>query len=214
MGLSLKFYEEVGKLKRLRRTGWVNRSIPDPETVAEHMYRSQFVAYDLAKKMGADPVACASMMMLHDLSEARVGDITPEDGVSKEEKLARETRAMRALSRLSDNPEFLDVFREYEEKQTLRARICNDADQLECLIQALEYARQYPEKIPLLENFWSYAQARLLTEPGKAMFAELITQKNALRPRPARQTSIQAAGALPARRHASGQKRGSPKNSR
>ena len=178
--MKINFYKEVGKLKDLPRTGWVKRGIPNPETVAEHMYRSQFIAYDLAKKLGADPLACAHMMMIHDLPEARAGDMTPTCGVSKEEKSALELQAAQDLAELSGNPEFLDVFLEYEEKQTLRAQICNDADQLECLVQVLEYAHQYPEKRILLETFWPYAEAKLLTAPGKEMFADLVKQKQAL----------------------------------
>ncbi len=178
--MSFEFYHEVGKLKALPRTGWVKRGIPNPETVAEHMYRSQFIAYDLAKILGADPIACAHMMMIHDLPEARAGDITPGCGISREEKAARELKAAQELAELSGNPEFLDVFIEYEEKKTLRSHICNDADKLECLVQALEYARLYPEKRPLFESFWPYAEAALLTVPGKEMFAELLKQKHAL----------------------------------
>gem|GEM_PF-2708995 len=34
--MSIAFYEEVGRLKTLLRTGWVKRGIPDPESVADH----------------------------------------------------------------------------------------------------------------------------------------------------------------------------------
>lgn len=175
--MSLAFYEEVGKLKTLPRKGWVIRGIPNPESVADHMYRSQFVAYDLAKILGEDPVACAFMMMVHDLAEARVGDLTPHCGVSKEQKAALEFQAAKELAEISGNPEFLAVFLEYERKQTLRAHVCNDADQIECLMQVLTYSKQYPVKQPLLEDFWPYAKAKLLTEPGKKMFDELWQQK-------------------------------------
>ncbi len=178
--MNIEFYKEIGKLKNLPRTGWVKRGIPNPETVAEHMYRSQFIAYDLAKKLGVDPVACAYMIMIHDLPEARAGDLTPTCGVSKEEKAALELKAAQELAELSGNKEFLDVFLEYEGKETLRAQLCNDADQLECLVQALEYAQQYPEKRPLLETFWPSAEEKLMTIPGKEMFADLLKQKQSL----------------------------------
>jgi 5'-deoxynucleotidase YfbR-like HD superfamily hydrolase len=180
MRMVLEFYEEVGKLKKLVRTGWAKRGIPDPESVAEHMYRSQFVAYDLAKILGEDPAACAHMMMIHDLPEAKAGDITPHCGVSKEEKAKLELQAAKELADMSGNQEFLTVFLEYEGKQTLRAKICNDADRLECLMQALTYAKQYPAKQPLLEDFWHNAKGQLLTEPGKKMFGELWQQNISL----------------------------------
>ena len=178
--MNFDFYAEVGRLKRMPRTGWVKRDIPDPETVAEHMYRSQFIAYDMAKALGEDPVACAHMMMLHDLQEARAGDITPQCGMSKEEKAALELKAAQELAQLSGNPEFLDVFLEYEEKQTLRAKICHDADQLECLTQALEYAVLYPQKRGALEDFWPYAHGKLTTRVGFELFDELFARKRSV----------------------------------
>ncbi len=44
---NIAFYTLVGKLKELPRKGWVDRGIPNPETVAEHMYRSQYIAHTL-----------------------------------------------------------------------------------------------------------------------------------------------------------------------
>lgn len=176
------FYETIGNLKSLLRTGWVKRGIPHSETVAAHMYRAQFIAYDLAKKSGIDPVSCAHMMLIHDLPEAdaKVGDLTHSCGVTQDEKAALEMRAAQDFARISGNPEFLEIFIEFEEKKTLRAQICNDADQLECLMQALEYARLYPEKRGVLEDFWPYAREKLLTIAGKELFTELYRQKSLL----------------------------------
>ena len=177
---SLAFYELVGKLKSLPRAGWVRRGIPNPEIVAEHMYRSQFIAYDLAVELGADPQRCSNMMMVHDLPEALAGDITPHCGVSKEEKARKEIEAAVYLAGLSGNNDYFELFMEYERKETLCAQICNDADKLECLVQALEYAKQYPTKAKVLEDFWPYSQGKLMTEPGKRMFAKLVTRKQNL----------------------------------
>ena len=178
--MNIEFYLEVAKLKDMPRTGWVKRDIPNPETVAAHMYGSQFIAYDMAKKLGEDPVACAHLMNLHDLPEAHAGDISPTCGVSKEEKRARELKAAKELVDLSGNPEFYDAFLEYEEKTTLRSKIANDADQLDCLVMALKYARLHPEKRPLLESFWPYAQKKIITDLGHEMFGKLLRQKQGL----------------------------------
>mgnify|MGYP006273725135 CR=1 FL=1 len=177
---SIAFFTEVGRLKTLPRTGWVNRGIPSPETVAEHMYRSQFVAYDLAKAFNENAVACAHMMMIHDLPEAKAGDITPDCGISNSDKATLEMDAARELAELSGNPEFLKLFEEYEEGKTLQSRICRDADQLECLIQALEYAAAYPDKRASLEDFWPYAKKKITTEVGDTMYQELLAKKQCL----------------------------------
>ena len=178
--VNLDFYNEVGRLKRMPRTGWVQREIPNPETVAEHMYRSQFIVYDFAKATKEDPQSCVVMMMLHDLQETRAGDITPHCGISKAEKAAREFKAAQELAELSGNPEFFKVFREYEGRKTKRAQLCGDADQCECLTQALEYATLYPAKRELLENFWPYAYKKLNTSVGLAFFDQLYARKSEL----------------------------------
>lgn len=175
--MDIDFYIEMGRLKLLPRTGWVNRGIPHPASVAEHMLRSQLIAYDFATQLWESPTMCANMMMFHDLSEARAGDITPYCNVSKEEKAARELNAAKELTKLSGNREFLDVFLEYEEKKTGKAKLCNDADHLEGLLQALEYAELYPEKRASLEDFWPYAHSKLLTEPGRELYYQLFERK-------------------------------------
>ncbi len=38
----LEFCELLGKLKHLKRTGWVGKGVQEPETVACHMYRYAF----------------------------------------------------------------------------------------------------------------------------------------------------------------------------
>ena len=82
---ALKFFETIGKLKTLKRTGWVNNDIPLPESVADHMYRMSMICF-----MVTDPLInkdrLLKVCMMHDVAEAVVGDITPYDGVTKEEK--------------------------------------------------------------------------------------------------------------------------------
>lgn len=182
--MNVEFHYEVRKLKSLPRTGWVKRGIPNPETVASHTTSSQFLVYDFAKAAGEDADACARMMLVHDLPEAKAGDMTPSCGVTPEKKAEIELDAAKYLAKLSGNPEFLEIFLEYEAKQTIRAHLCNDADKLDALVQALEYAELYPEKRPSLEEFWPYAQAKLMTDIGKTTFDKLLAYKEALSPVP------------------------------
>ncbi len=130
--MNLRFYFALGGLKTLDRTGWVKREIPNPEKVDQHMYRSQYIAYDIAKELGGSPVfcmSCAFMMMVHDMPEMPflgVGDITPTCHVADKAEL--ELNAATQASVMSGNPEFLEIFKEFEAKETLRSRICTDAD--------------------------------------------------------------------------------------
>ncbi|MFH4976219.1 hypothetical protein AB6A40_002928 [Gnathostoma spinigerum] len=79
----------LDNLKHLKRTGWVNHNIAEPETVAAHMYRMAVLAMTLDNN-NADILKCIRMALIHDLAEAFVGDITPHDGISPEKKLELE----------------------------------------------------------------------------------------------------------------------------
>ena len=50
-----KYLYEVGQLKRVKRSGWWMAGIADPESVAEHSFRTALLGYILASLEGADP---------------------------------------------------------------------------------------------------------------------------------------------------------------
>lgn len=50
----LDFMVEVDKLKRVKRTGWVNSGIKDPESVADHSFSMAILAYMIAKTRKLD----------------------------------------------------------------------------------------------------------------------------------------------------------------
>lgn len=176
MSFCIKFYSELGKLKRLPRTGWVNRGIPNPESIADHTFRSQIIARDFAVAVGANPEEICELMLFHDFPEARAGDIAPSSRMSADEKLSRELDAARQLVELGGDPKILDLFKQYADKETSIAKIGNDADKLECVLQAIEYAEMYPEKRKSLEGFFPYAEQKLLTDVGKKSF-EILEKK-------------------------------------
>ncbi|KAK8756843.1 hypothetical protein V5799_000455 [Amblyomma americanum] len=50
---ALSYFMFIGKLKGIRRTGWVLRGVPDPERISGHMYRMSV----MAMMLGNDPDA-------------------------------------------------------------------------------------------------------------------------------------------------------------
>ncbi|KAL8632207.1 hypothetical protein Q9189_002117 [Teloschistes chrysophthalmus] len=104
------------------------------------------------------------LALVHDMAEAVVGDITPADGVEKEEKSRRERETMEYMtSRLlplrpasnsaDDDPGKMikEAWEEYEADETPEARFVHDVDKLELVIQALEYERDAKGKVDLGE---------------------------------------------------------------
>src|SRR5947209_16892644 len=70
-----KYLYEIGHLKRVKRSGWWMAGIVDPESVAEHSYRTAVLGYVLASLEGADPMKTATICLFHDTGEARIGDL-------------------------------------------------------------------------------------------------------------------------------------------
>lgn len=140
----LELAEIIGKLKKVKRTGWLRHKIVNPESVAEHSYRVALLTMFLAPKMGVDTDRAVKMALLHDLGEAEIGDIVTVKGAKRlsnlKNKLEKERKAMSKILSLTDNEdEYLSLFDEYEENKTIEAQLVKQVDRLEMAIQAHEY---------------------------------------------------------------------------
>ena len=70
-----------------------------PESVADHMYRMSMLSFSICDK-NVNKDLLIKICLIHDLAEALVGDITPYDGVSKEQKRMLEEVRVYTLSKL------------------------------------------------------------------------------------------------------------------
>lgn len=109
----INFLKEIGKLKKVKRTGWVLRGIKNPESVAEHTYRTTIMAMVLADrfkdKLKLDKDKLIQIALIHDIAEARVGDITPHEKISEKEKHELEKKAAKRIFSNLD-PESCDYY--------------------------------------------------------------------------------------------------------
>eukprot|EP01118_Nematostelium_gracile_P020023 TRINITY_DN9560_c0_g1_i1.p1 TRINITY_DN9560_c0_g1~~TRINITY_DN9560_c0_g1_i1.p1 ORF type:complete len:192 (-),score=63.66 TRINITY_DN9560_c0_g1_i1:46-621(-) len=98
----------------------------------------------LIPKDNIDRTKCMKLALVHDLAECLVGDITPYQGVSKEEKIRLEESAMIQLKDALSNAagqEIFDLWREYENRQSEESKIVKELDRVEMLVQAYEYEK-------------------------------------------------------------------------
>ncbi|WP_125776174.1 HD domain-containing protein [Antribacter gilvus] len=144
------FAHEMGVLKRLRRAGWWQAGVRDPESVAEHSLRVAQLAALIAAEEGADPARAAYLGLWHDSQETRITDLPhsarPYLGKANNETITRDQVAYLPDAAAKTVSEAVV---EYEAQGTLEARCAKDADKLECLLQALEYraaGHQYVQK--------------------------------------------------------------------
>ncbi|MGH7882830.1 MAG: HD domain-containing protein [Candidatus Dormibacteraceae bacterium] len=139
----ITFLHEVGFLKRLPRAGWLMVGVERPESVAEHSFRTAIIGMVLATLEGADVGLTASLCLLHDSPESRIGDV-PSVGRA----YVRTMKAEAVFShQTASMPNFIgNVFREllqeFEAESTIEAQLAHDADKIETLLQAREYKVQ------------------------------------------------------------------------
>jgi len=181
----LNFFIEIGKLKKMQRMGWVINQIENPESIADHVFRSAIMGWILGKEKGGLNVEkLLKMSLIHDLCEIYAGDETPYDSI-----LPRDKRKLREL--MKTWPRFSDTVRKnriknkhqreekalkrlifklplnlkneignlwlnYEKRLTSEGRFFHQADRMENFLQAYEYWKKY--KNPPLGPWWLWAR--------------------------------------------------------
>ena len=156
----------------MKRTGWVDNEIPLPESVADHMYRMSMLSFLITdEQVNRDELI--KICLMHDVAEAKVGDITPYDGVSKEEKRRLEEAAIREIlgdiGQAAIGDEMLRLWMAYEEGNSPTALVAKQLDKFEMIVQAVEYEAAHPGK--RLDSFFA-STAGYFTHPEIASWAE------------------------------------------
>ncbi len=140
---AMSFIFETGTLKRAARTGWWIAGIKDPESIAEHSFRTAIIGMILAGMEGADPARVSMMCLLHDTQETRITDIPH---IAKRYLTAAANTDITADQVTACPPAVAEAITaavaEYETGDTIEAVVARDADKLECLVQAVEYRHQ------------------------------------------------------------------------
>jgi putative hydrolase of HD superfamily len=163
------FLFEVGMLSRTPRSGYQFLG-SGSESVAEHILRTVFVGYTLCKMDDSlDELRVLKMCVLHDLPEARTGDM---NYVNKKYVSVDETKAVKELTdELFFGEDIRLVIEEFNAKETKESLIVRDADQIALILQLKEcgdLGNKYSEE-------WiKFALQRLTTENGKKLAARIV----------------------------------------
>lgn len=169
----------VQQLKVQKRTGWVNHGINSPESISDHMYRMGITSM-LITNPNVNRDKCVRISLVHDLAESLVGDITPYDPMTKEEKHRREYETIKYLCKEIISPfnptaakEIEEDWVAYETVSSLEARYVKDIDKFEMLVQAFEYEQAHNVR---LDQFWS-AVSDIKTDEVTEWCKDLIEQR-------------------------------------
>lgn len=156
-----KHRQEIFKLFKnihsLKRTGWLNHNVKNPESVAEHTYSVTLMTFLLTPEtMNKDKAV--SMALLHDIQETLTGDYTPEDNITPQEKAQKELQSSKKISKSLENPQILKIFEEFEAQTSNESRWVKDVDHLDAVLLANYYDKHNRAPQLLLEEFASHAQ--------------------------------------------------------
>ena len=160
---------EARKLKDIPRTGY-HYLEAGKESVAEHSFMIVFIAFVMAQiHPEADSEKLITMCLLHDLPEARMGDL---NYVQKQYVTANEDLAIKDLTaNLSFGPKISDLIVEFNEGTTLESRLAKDADQL-CLILDLKGLADLGHVPP--QKWIPHVVDRLETDTGKTLSKTIL----------------------------------------
>jgi len=181
----LSFIEEIGILKSLPRTGWLIHGIKNGESIADHCYRMTLLSMVLAdtlvaKGMKIDTEKVMRLSLLHEIAEARIGDIpfTVLTYIPEEVKETGERKAVTSMLEKfgSIGKWYQELWEEFEQNETIEAKLVRAADKLELMIQVLEYEKLgYQSLNQFWENDWN--QRGFGISPLIQEIMELLTKK-------------------------------------
>jgi putative hydrolase of HD superfamily len=165
---------ELQRLKRLERTGWTLRGLPNgTESVASHSFGVCVTAMMLADEVKArglqvDCERVLRMALLHDWAETRVGDMpkTATGYFGTDVRKRAETLAFADIVKgAGGESEYKNVYQDYEERGSLEAQLVKAADIIDLLVQAYALERSGAKG---LDEFWQVAQRPDLKLPDVA----------------------------------------------
>lgn len=166
------FFYEAGALKRTTRSGWALARMSNRESVADHSFRTALIAMTMAAMAGADPDRAATLALLHDLPEARLGDMHHltrrylDEPKPYRRVVDDQTAALPAAAR--------DLIRsrasQWLAEDSVEASIARDADVIESILHVRE---SLPERPGLRDRWLDYLAASIRTEVGRTVLAEI-----------------------------------------
>jgi putative hydrolase of HD superfamily len=191
---TLSLLIELQRLKRLDRTGWTLRGLPNgTESVAAHSFGVGVTAMLLAdllrtKGVSLDIEKILRISLLHDWAEVRVGDMprTATEFFGAEARRRAETAAFAQMvaSVDSSNEIYKSLFEDYEQRKSLEAKLVKIADVIDLLVEALALERAGARG---LDEFWEAANHPdfqldgVTHEVATGLFQALLKARNEIR---------------------------------
>jgi putative hydrolase of HD superfamily len=137
----------IKTLYKIKRTGWVDRGVKNPETVGEHT--DQLII--LANQYFPEISGLNKMLKIHDWPEAdkNVGDRRTDVFCLKNHRITKKRKKILELEAMKDicinlgysGKVIINLWLEYEKAETKRAKIAYQIDKLQAILKAIDYQR-------------------------------------------------------------------------
>jgi len=139
---------EINKLKQVFRTTVTG---PDRrESTAEHSWSATMIALILMEEIKnefpqIDECKILKLTLIHDIVEIYAGDVMAFDTLARKDKEKIETQALKQLMAIAPDfgQQLHDLWYEFEERQSLEARIAKAADAICPIFQRLHAKQSY-----------------------------------------------------------------------
>lgn len=144
--------DTLGKIKDLKRSGWIKREIKNPESDADHMFSTAFLVLILSDRFEVNKCHCLELALTHDIMEIIAGDAVPGEK-TKEDKYNDELKAIKKIAIDLNMPHLVDWFEEFEAGKTPEARLVKTCDKLDAAFMAAYYDKNNRSDIKVFDEF-------------------------------------------------------------
>lgn len=140
----LALFMEMTALTKVKRAGWILAGIPDAESIADHCFETAIFAAILSEFID-DPVDLRKVLLMalfHEIGEVRLMDLPRRAGkyVKQAKKAAEHEIMLDVLGGMG--AEIPALLEEMERKESVEARLCEAAEELQIIFKALVYAKE------------------------------------------------------------------------
>ena len=170
----------VYQLKSIPRTGWLQAGMQaiDVESIAGHSFGMSLLILYLRPAIlsnGINVERCLNMAMIHDIAEAIVGDLTPQDGVLLQDKHVAEANAFDQIVKdVQAGKYFKELWEEFEIANSAEARLVKRIDKLDMLIQAFLYEKKFSIR---LDSFWENMDQLFKDSESESIYNYILSNR-------------------------------------